>query len=139
MNCKTLFLVFLLSFPIVSFADFDQTVPRYIAETAKKYGVDVQQALYVSYQESNWNCNAEGDFSTSTNRYTSFGCWQIHNPEEKKVRPLSIDQAKNLQVSTEWAMQTWSEDGGCFQWSVCPMKKLNKAPQLFLVANKLKM
>lgn len=109
-------LMFLL--PSLSFAEIDQSIPLFIATTAKLYGIDVQQALYVSYQESHWNCNAVGDHGES------FGCWQINKPTKKKIRPLTVDQAKNLEISTFWAMQTWLEDGGCYAWSTCPSKNL---------------
>lgn len=117
--------------PFVSYAEVDQSVPKYIAETAKAYGVDVQQALYVSWHESHWSLEAKGDYSTTTGKYTSFGIWQIHNPTSKKVRPLTVSQAFDLETSTKWAMQTWSEDGGCFQWSTCT-QKYPKAPLLIL-------
>jgi len=33
---------------------------------------------------------------------------------------LTIQQAKDIPISTFWAMQTMLEDGGCKQWSTCP-------------------
>lgn len=114
MKYKTLLLVVLFLLPSLSFAEVDQSVPLFIATTAKLFGINVQQALYVSYQESRWQTSAIGDHGTS------FGIWQIHNPAQKKIRPLTVDQAKNLEISTFWAMQTWLDDKGCFQWSTCP-------------------
>lgn len=113
MKLKTLLLVVLFSLPLIIHAEVDQSIPLYIATTAKSFGIDVQQALYVSWHESHWNCDAVGDHGTS------FGCWQIHNPTKKKVRPLTIEQAHDLEISTLWSMQTWLEDKGCFQWSTC--------------------
>lgn len=111
---KKLLILLVVFLPLLTHAEVDQSIPLYIAETAKAYGVDVQLALYVSWKESNWNCKVVGDHGTS------FGCWQIHNPTSKKVRPLTISQAHDLKISTLWAMQTWSEDGSCRQWSTCP-------------------
>lgn len=105
-------------FPLTSFAEVDQSIPKYIAETAKAKGIDVQQALYVSWQESHWDCTAKGDYQNGVP--TSFGCWQIHNPTQKKIRPLSIKEAHDLKISTIWSMQTWLEDGSCRQWTTCP-------------------
>lgn len=100
-------LVFLV--PLTGFA---MNIPLYIAETAKEYGIDPQLALYITYQESHWNTDAIGDHGTS------FGLWQIHNPKQKG---LTVDQAKDVYQSTQWAMKTILEDSGCRQWSTCPL------------------
>lgn len=92
-------------------------ITYFIATTAKMYGIDPQLALYVSWHESHWNREAVGD------KGTSFGLWQIHNPETKKVRPLTVEQSKDIAISTFWAMQTMMEDGSCRQWSTCPKTK----------------
>lgn len=102
-------------FPVISLADIDQSIPQFIAETAKIYGIDPQLALYVSFKESGWNPQAIGDEGTS------FGLWQIHNPTSKKKMPLTTKQAHDINISTFWAMQTMLDDGGCFQWSTCPI------------------
>ena len=101
----SLFLIFL--YPLFCHAE---SVPEYIATTAKEYGVDPQLALYISYKESQWNPNAIGDHGTS------FGVFQIHNPESKGLTPT---QAKNLIISTKWAMQELAQ-GKCYLWSTCP-------------------
>lgn len=109
MKYTLLFLVVFL--PLSVSAQVDQSVPKYIAETAAQYGVDPQLALYISWQESHWNTEAMGDHGTS------WGVWQIHNPKEKG---LNINQAKDLQFSTNWSMKTMLEDKSCRQWSTCP-------------------
>lgn len=123
-------LIVCLLLPSFSFAVIKPELPEnpslsdityFIATTAKMYGVDPQLALYVSYQESHWNPDAKGDYVGENP--TSFGLWQIHNPETKKVRPLTIKQSKDIAISTFWAMQTWMEDGSCAQWSTCPKTK----------------
>ncbi len=106
--------MFLFFVPFIVHAEVDQSIPKYIAETAKEYGVDVQMALYVSWHESHWNCDAIGDYGDS------IGCWQINKPTKKKIRPLTVAQAKDLQISTKWSMKTMVEDKGCKQWSTCP-------------------
>lgn len=99
-------------FPVLSFAEVDQSIPFYIATQAKVYGVDVQQALYVSWQESHWDCTAIGDSGRS------HGCWQIFLPAHQSI---TKKQAHDLEWSTKWAMQTMIEDKGCKQWSTCPL------------------
>lgn len=112
---KYLLLCLLFFSPLVSYAETPMdNITQFIAETAKEYGINPQLALYVSYKESKWNPSAIGDHGTS------FGLWQIHNPTKKKIRPLSIQEAKDYKISTRWAMQTMIEDGDCHQWSTCP-------------------
>jgi len=105
----SLFLIFL--YPLFCHAE---SVPEYIATTAKEYGVDPQLALYISYKESNWNINAEGDFQNGLP--TSFGIFQIHNPESKG---LTKPDAENLIISVNWAMKELAS-GKCYLWSTCP-------------------
>jgi soluble lytic murein transglycosylase-like protein len=105
---KKLVLGVLLLIPSFSFA---MDIPLYIAETAKEYGINPQLALYITYQESKWNPQAIGDHGTS------YGIWQIHNPKQKG---LSVEKAKDIYWSTQWAMKTLLEDGSCRQWSTCP-------------------
>src|SRR3990167_2951819 len=93
-------LVFLL--PVFVQAEVDQTVPHFIATTAREYGIDPQMALYVSYKESSWNCNAVGDSSRS------YGCWQIFLPAHPTVTKA---QAKDLEWSTHWSMKRMVKDG----------------------------
>lgn len=116
---KYLLLVLCFLIPSFGFAEIDQSVPQFIATTAKLYGIDPQLALFISWNESKWNTEAVGDYGTS------FGVWQIHNPVQKKIRPLTVDQAKDLRISTYWAMQTMMEDRGCFQWSTCKLLSSN--------------
>lgn len=106
----TLVCLFLL-FPFISHAEIDQSIPQFIAETAKEYGVDVQMALYVSWHESHWNCDAIGDSSRS------YGCWQIFLPAHPTVTKA---QAKDLHFSTHWSMQRMKDDGSCKIWTTCP-------------------
>lgn len=104
-------LLVLCFLPSLSLAEVDQSVPQFIAETAKAYGVDVQQALYVSYQESHWNCSAVGDSGRS------HGCWQIFLPAHPTITKA---QAHDLVWSTRWAMERMLKDGGCKIWTTCP-------------------
>jgi len=101
----------LVLIPSLSFAEVDQSVPRFIAETAKQYGIDPGMALYVSWHESNWKCSVRGDGGHSR------GCWQISKIWHPKV---SDKTAFSLEKSTHWAMKTMQKDGGCKQWSTCP-------------------
>lgn len=107
---KYLLLCLVVLFPITSFAEIDQTVPYTIATMAQERGVDVWQALYISWNESQWDCDAEGD------GHTSMGCWQIHLPAHPTV---SVTQAKNLIWSTTWSMNQLAL-GHCKIWSTCP-------------------
>lgn len=89
------------------------TIKDYIGVEALVSGVNPQLLQGIAERESMFNCKAVGD------KGTSFGCFQIHNPETKKIRPITIDQAKDIRVSVNWAIQTIKEDGDCHQWSVC--------------------
>ncbi len=93
------------------------TIATYIKQEAIQYGVDSNMALYVANAESGFNPNAQGDYATSTG-YTSFGIWQIHEPKEKG---LTIQDTKNIFISTEWAMKEMVKDKGCRIWSTCPI------------------
>lgn len=95
--------------------DVSGEVPQYIITKAIEYGVDPYMAIHVAWNESQFNCNAEGDFSTTTNKFTSFGCWQIHQPAHPEV---TIKQAKNIEWSTEWSMKEMKKNG-CRIWSTC--------------------
>ena len=88
-------------------------IKDYIAVEALISGVNPQMMQRIAYHESRFNCNAVGDGGES------HGCWQIHRPEKKKVRPLTVEQAKNPIIATQWSIQTIKEDGSCRQWSVC--------------------
>lgn len=89
------------------------TIKDYIAVEALVAGLNPQMMQGIAERESSFNCNAVGDNGTS------YGCFQIHKPETKKIRPISKDQAKNIVISTNWAIQTIKEDGDCHQWSTC--------------------
>jgi hypothetical protein len=82
----------------------------YIAAQATLSGVPVQMALHIANAESQLNKEAVGDHGTS------FGIFQIHNPQSKG---LTVEQAKDILISTEWTMNTIKKDGGCRQWSTC--------------------
>lgn len=108
----------------------DINVPEFIAMNAQAYHLDPQMALFVSWGESEWNPNvSDGDghimcnIKTSINfgKYThSRGVWQISDCAHPEVTDA---QAHDLKWSTQWAMKTMVNDGGCFQWSTCNMKK----------------
>lgn len=85
-------------------------ITAYIAQTAQAYGINPQAALLLSFKESHWNPKAVGDNGTS------YGVWQIHNPVAKG---MTIEQAEDINYSTNWAMKTMLKDGGCRQWSTC--------------------
>ncbi len=93
-----------------------EIITDYIVTEALMQHVDPQMALTVAKAESDLNPQAVGDHNTS------FGIWQIHNPTQKSIRPLSINEAKDIIVSTNWAMKTMKEDNGCKQWSTCPIR-----------------
>ena|SRR3990167_2398259 len=106
---KKILVLLLVLIPVVSSAD--QSVPHFIATTAREYGIDPQMALYVSFKESSWNCNAVGDSSRS------YGCWQIFLPAHPTVTKA---QAKDLEWSTHWSMKRMVKDGSCKIWTTCP-------------------
>lgn len=100
-------------------------IKDYIAVESIAMGVNPQIMQGLAEKESKFNCNAVGDHGTS------FGCFQIHNPESKKVRPLSKEEAKDVIKSTNWAIQTVKEDGDCHQWSTCHQVMDNLYKQMY--------
>ncbi len=103
----------LVLIPVVSQAEIDQSVPMYIATMAVARGIDPQMALYVSYNESHWDCDAVGDSGRS------HGCWQIFLPAHKTITKA---QAHDLIWSTNWSLDRMLKDGGCKIWTTCPTR-----------------
>lgn len=113
MSFKRLLYVFyflLVINPSISYAQTPQQVAEYIATQANKYGVDPKLALYITWQESHWDCSQIGD------QGSSFGCWQIHLPESKG---LTKPEAQDLIISTDWSLKQLAQDH-CVLWSTCP-------------------
>ncbi len=90
-----------------------ELIKDYIAVESIVGGVNPQMMQNIAEKESEFNVNAVGD------KGTSYGIFQIHNPESKKIRPLSIEDAKDPIKATQWSIQTVKEDGDCHQWSTC--------------------
>lgn len=108
------YLLFSLLFlvPLTSYAQSlsQQQVAEIIATKAVEYGVDPKLALYISWEESQWNPDAIGDHGES------LGIWQIHMPAHGDIRPAD---ASNTLWSTIWAMKQL-EAGNCAIWTTCP-------------------
>lgn len=83
----------------------------YISTEALVVGIDPQMALAVARNESRFNPNAVGDHGES------LGIWQIHMPAHTDISP---ENARNVVFSTEWALTTMKNNGGCQIWSTCP-------------------
>lgn len=88
-------------------------IKDYIGTEAIAAGVNPQMMQGLADKESRFHCEAIGDHGDS------HGCFQINKPTQKKVRPLSVEQAHDVIVSTNWSIQTIKEDGSCRQWSTC--------------------
>lgn len=84
-------------------------IKDYIAVEAIIAKVDVTMALHIAEAESKFNKEAVGDHGTS------FGIWQIHNPQSKG---LTKEQAKDIVFSTTWSMNQLKQ-GNCRIWSTC--------------------
>nr|AKH47801.1 hypothetical protein [uncultured marine virus] len=97
-------------------------IKDYIVTEALVAGLNPQMLIGIVEHESGFNCDAVGDHGES------FGCWQIHKPTQKKVRPISVKDAKDIIKSTTWAIKTIQEDGDCHQWSTCKevMREINQ-------------
>lgn len=104
-------LLFLL--PLQSYAQSfsQQQIAEIIATKAIEYGVDPKLALYISWQESNWNPDAIGDHGES------IGAFQIHLPAHEEI---SMQQATDIYWSSDWAMQQLAH-GSCKIWTTCPI------------------
>lgn len=89
-----------------------------IYQASEKYGID-QDVLYnVLYCESTLNPNAQGDWSTTTKSYTSFGIAQIHLPSHPEI---TKDQALDPVFAIDWTAKQMSE-GRSWQWTCWNMK-----------------
>lgn len=67
----------------------------YVASEAKRWGVNVEMALFIAQHESTFDPTRVGDASTS------YGMWQIHLPAHPDV---TIASAQDPIWSTQWAM-----------------------------------
>lgn len=89
-------------------------IKDYVAVEALVMQVNPQIAQGIVREESNYNCDADGDHGTS------HGCWQIHLPAHQDI---SKEQAHNIIWSTQWSLREIKENG-CDIWSTC--KKVMK-------------
>lgn len=104
--------------PVVSsFFGYDE-IAQLIAERAVASHVDPHMALYIADRESSLVPTAQGDFSTTTQEYTSFGIWQIHLTAHTDI---TLEQATDPVWSTEWAINQLAQ-GNCKIWTTCPLK-----------------
>lgn len=88
-------------------------IKDYIGVEALAGGVSPQMMQGLAKEESDFNCDAIGDHGDS------HGCFQINKPAQKKTRPITVKQAHDVVVSTQWSIETVKEDGSCRQWSTC--------------------
>lgn len=96
-----------------------QYIPRLIAEQALINGIDVHMALYVSYQESQWQVSAIGDTQLTCKStglpMKSRGIWQWNTCGHSDI---SDAMAFDPLISTQLAMKEMKLNG-CKIWSVC--------------------
>lgn len=95
--------------PAAQSIDAPEWIKSRIAHYAERYGVSEFTMTKVIKCESEFDPNAEGDFSTTTGSYRSFGLAQINLPSHPNI---TISEAKNPEFALNFLASNLSLGNG---------------------------